>query len=310
VWGCARRLGRPPAAAVAFAGLNPIVLMWGLGGKHTEFLMMALVMTGALLALGRREVLGGATLAAAVAIKATAGLLAPVIALGMPRRTRTLVGLAGGGIALAALSYRFFGPHLPNLRDQGRLVSVYSLPQLLGYAAGRGGADATVRRIAEVVMVAGAGVCAAYAWRTRRWATAAGWAALIAALTTNWLVPWYVIWALPLAALSPSRTLRVATVLVTVWFVLVWSWVAGPWLKSHGYLARSTPVGRANAAFEHSLLKDPRAATMRKRRRSLRRAPILARRHAPPHRLPHGAAHPRVRHVARAARRRTGAHHR
>lgn len=305
-WGCAKKLGKPPAAAVAFVGLNPIVLMWGLGGKHTEFLMMALVMTGSLLALSRREVLGGVSLAAAAAIKVSAGLLAPVIALGMPRTKRALLGLVAGGAGIAALSYLFFGVHLPDLRDQGRLVSVWSLPNLLGFAAGRGGADPAVRRIALIVMVAGTAVCALYAWRTRRWATAAGWAAMVAALTTTWLMPWYVIWALPLVALSSSRTLRAATLLVTVWFVLVWAWVAGPWLKDHGYHPRATPVGHANHVFETSVLKDPGVKPMRRRRAPSARAPMLPRRHAsraplqgpasrpaaPRRRARRGAAHP------------------
>jgi hypothetical protein len=291
-WACARKMARPPAAAVAFVGLNPIVLMWGLGGKHTEFLMMALVMTGCLLAMSRREVLGGVSLAAAAAIKVSAGLLAPVIALGMPRSKRALLGLVAGAAGIAALTYAFFGPHIPDLRDQGRLVSDYSFPNLLGYAAGRGGADPGVRRLANVLMVAGVAVCALYAWRTRRWATAAGWAALVAVVTTTWLVPWYVIWALPLVALSTSRTLRVATLLVTVWFVLIWSWVAGPWLKDHGYRARATAVGKANYRFERSVLKDPSPVKMRKAAPSSGRSPKLPRRHGTLHRLKAPAPRP------------------
>jgi hypothetical protein len=213
-----------------------------------------------------------------------------------------------GGVVLAAVSYGFFGPHLPDLRDQGRLVSVYSVPNLLGYAFGLGGADATVRNLARILMVAGTAVCAVYAWRTRRWATAAGWTGLIAALTTTWLVPWYAMWALPLVALSSSRTLRAATLLVTVWFVLVWAWVAGPWLKTHGYQPHHTAVGVANSRFERSVLKDPRAAKMRRHGRASRTPPIVARRHGSP--LPsRDAAHLRVRPRAHPGRR-AGAHQR
>jgi hypothetical protein len=159
-------------------------------------------------------------------------------------------------------------------------VSVYSVPNLLGYAAGRGGVDATVRDIARGLLIAGTAACALYAWRTRRWATAAGWAALLAALTATWLMPWYVIWALPLVALSSSRTLRAATLLVTVWFVLVWASVAGPWLKAHGYHPRATPVGHANYLFEKSVLKDPPVKRVRKHRARSASAPIVRRRHA------------------------------
>ena len=291
-WACARKLGRPPAAAAAFVGLNPIALVWGLGGMHTEFLMMALVMTGSLLALSRRELLGGVSLMAAAAIKVSAGLLAPVIALGMPRTKRALLGLVAGGAAMAVLASLFFGAHLPDLHDQGRLVSVYSIPNLLGFAAGRGGADATVRRLARVLMLTGTALCALCAWRTRRWASAAGAAALVAALTTTWLVPWYLIWALPLVALSSSRMLRAATLLVTVWFVLVSAWVAGPWLKDHGFHPRATPVGRANYRFELSVRQDPPVRPMKRHRAPSAGAPILPRRHASQAPLQGSAARP------------------
>ena len=37
VWKCARLLGRDPVAAIVLVGLNPIVLVWGLGGTTTTF---------------------------------------------------------------------------------------------------------------------------------------------------------------------------------------------------------------------------------------------------------------------------------
>src|SRR5207247_2499687 len=46
VWKCAQRLGRPPAQAVAFVGLNPLFFVYGLGGEHNDVFMMLLVLTG------------------------------------------------------------------------------------------------------------------------------------------------------------------------------------------------------------------------------------------------------------------------
>jgi len=40
VYRCAMLLGRNAVAAVAIVGMNPIVLVWGLGGDHNDFLMM------------------------------------------------------------------------------------------------------------------------------------------------------------------------------------------------------------------------------------------------------------------------------
>src|SRR6476469_5175000 len=46
VWKCARLLGRDPVAAIVLVGLNPIVLVWGLGGDHNDFLMMFFIVLG------------------------------------------------------------------------------------------------------------------------------------------------------------------------------------------------------------------------------------------------------------------------
>ncbi len=53
VWKCARLLGRDPVAAIVLVGLNPIVLVWGLGGDHNDFLMVLLIMLGFFLLLLR-----------------------------------------------------------------------------------------------------------------------------------------------------------------------------------------------------------------------------------------------------------------
>jgi hypothetical protein len=46
VWKCARILGRDPIAAIVLVGLNPIVLVWGLGGDHNDFLMVFCIVLG------------------------------------------------------------------------------------------------------------------------------------------------------------------------------------------------------------------------------------------------------------------------
>jgi hypothetical protein len=255
VWACARRLGRPPAAAVAFVGLNPIVLVYVLGGKHNDVLMMGCLMAGGLLILTGREARGGAALAAAVAIKASAGLLAPVVALGAASRRRAVAGAVACAAVLGAATFLAFGPHLPNVGDQARLVNPFSIPNLLGYAAGHGGADASVRRIATLAGLAGGAICAAVAWRTRRWETAGGWAGLIALASVSWLSAWYVLWVLPFAALSRSRVLRTATLAAAAALVLVRTATVAALLHHFGVDLRGTAVARANYRFERSLLR-------------------------------------------------------
>ena len=67
-------------------------------------------------------------------------------------------------------------------------------------------------------------------WRARRrtrqeanreWVTGAGWATLGLLAASAWLVPWYAIWVLPLAAVSGNRRLRAATLLFCAYAVLI-----------------------------------------------------------------------------------------
>jgi alpha-1,6-mannosyltransferase len=231
-------------------------LYWELGGKHNDLLMMLALMGGGLLLLTRREGWGGAALATAVAIKASAGLLLPVMLLGAPRRLRTTAGAAAGAIVLGAATLLAFGPHLPDIADQSKLVNPWSIPNVLGYIAGHGGADAAVRQVATLAGIAAAAICAVVAWRTRRWVTPTGWAALAGVASLSWATPWYILWALPFAALSASRTLRIVTVVIASYFLLIHAVPAARWFHHLGIHLFDTPTARANHRFERSLLAD------------------------------------------------------
>jgi hypothetical protein len=47
------------------------------------------------------------------------------------------------------------------------------------------------------------------------WIRASGWAALGLLLASAWLLPWYLIWALPFAALSRDRLLIASVLALT-----------------------------------------------------------------------------------------------
>src|SRR5439155_21586487 len=51
IWRCAELLGRDPLAAIVLVGLNPVVLVWGLGGDHNDFLMLFFIVLALLLLL-------------------------------------------------------------------------------------------------------------------------------------------------------------------------------------------------------------------------------------------------------------------
>ena len=59
-------------------------------------------------------------------------------------------------------------------------------------------------------------------WRGRIGAVdAAAWATLAILLASAWLVPWYILWLLPLAALSRDRRLWIATLALTAWMLAI-----------------------------------------------------------------------------------------
>jgi len=226
VWRAARALGRDPVPAALFVGLNPLLLVWGVGGGHND-LSMTLLASGAIALLAsRRDALGGATLAAATAIKASAGLLLPLLALGAHRRGRALAGLLAGGTAALLVALAVVGPavaELPNeLARQAELVSVYGPAQLAGQALGLGGATPGVRLAGTLTTAAALVLLCVRVGRGGDPLAAAGWAVLVALVTTAWLMPWYVVWVLPLAALaSPGRALRGATLALCVFIVAI-----------------------------------------------------------------------------------------
>jgi alpha-1,6-mannosyltransferase len=251
----ARRLGRDPATAVAFVALNPLVLVYGVEGLHNDVFVLVLLLGGALLALNRRELLAGSTWGAAAAVKLSAGLALPILLAGAHRRLRTVAGLALAGVATLALVRLAFGGHLPNDGVQARLVATLSPANLLGIAIGRGGLDAFLRRDLEIVLLLGtAGLCA-WTWRSREWTTAAAWAGALLILTLGWVMPWYVLWVLPFAALSRRAAPRAAAIVLTVALFAMWAPAGVTTLHHLGWHGPHSPTAHANTVYMHRLLR-------------------------------------------------------
>jgi hypothetical protein len=252
-WSCAKALGRDPRAVVAFVALNPIYLIWALGGFHNDFFMLDAELAAVALLLHRRDRGAGVALAVAIAIKFTAVLLAPFLLLAMPnarRRLSFLLGCALAAIPLVAMSLALFGSSLPNLSTQSTLLTAYSVPNLVGDAIGAGGGATWLLHLADAGVVL---VVLALLVRGREWLSSAGWATLALLVSLAWLVPWYVLWLLPLAALGRSSRLRAAALVMTVF--LVASFV--PWTKlelnQHGVDTLSGPAGAASFSRQVAL---------------------------------------------------------
>jgi hypothetical protein len=250
----ARRAGRDPATAVAFVMLNPLVLVYGVGGVHNDFFVIALLLGGMVLAQSRGAMLGGGAWAGAAAIKLSAGLAVPFLLVGAARRARAAAGVAMGALAVAILVVVAFDGHLPNDGQQSRLVVALSPANLLGFALGRGGLDPALRHALLVALALGTVLLAAWTWRTREWATGAAWSAALLLLTLGWVMPWYVLWVLPFAALARGPAPRAAAIALTAYLLLVWAPATTPALHQLGIHPTATPTGRANDRFLHSLL--------------------------------------------------------
>jgi hypothetical protein len=319
VWKCARLLGRDPIAAIVLVGLNPIVLVWGLGGDHNDFLMVFCIMLGFYLLLrsgawvagnqqveadrraaadgeldghamgsqpamttapsgGRAEdpagwrgsvrgwlwpleplLLGaGMAFVAAAAIKASGAILIPVVLAALLRSPRRVVqivlGMAVAGVAVAAASLIAFGLHVPDLSTQSRLVTDVSVPNLLGLALGNGGETETLRAVLSGVLILAVVVCCVLAWRRRDAITASGWVTIALLVTLGWVLPWYVLWVLPLAALSSSRRLRTTALVLGVYLIIAWAPASGILWDKIGFHPEKTSLGRLHQRYVKELL--------------------------------------------------------
>jgi hypothetical protein len=340
VWKCARLLGREPIAAIVLVGLNPIVLVWGLGGDHNDFLMVFFIMLGfylllvgaasrrsgalvdarrmdgrdlqgkvqiptgvpgktgvgpglrvphaaatvavegagdrslpararaCLLPLWAAEIGAGAAFVTAMAIKASAGILLPVVLAGLLRAPRRLVqvvlGVGAAGIVIGVFSLIAFGPHIPDLSTQSWLVTDVSVPNLLGLALGYGGETETLRLVLSGVLAGSVLLCCVLAWRGSRTGsagggadrslTASGWANVALLVTLSWVLPWYVLWVLPLAALSCSRRLRTTALLLGVYLLLAWAPASGFLWSAIGFHPEKTSLGRLHQRYVKELL--------------------------------------------------------
>ncbi len=300
-------------------GLNPIVLVWGLGGDHNDFLMMFFIVLGFYLLLRARaaaqaaragtdagasagadaaagerrvrleeltslrrvraalwppaplELGAGAALVTAVGIKASAAVLVPVVLAGLAahatsaraaRARHDRRGRRGGGREPAGVR-----PAHPRPEHPGELVTSESVPNLIGLAAGAGGETAGLRTaLSGVLILLVLGCCWVALGSGKRWSApgeaggagraiaASGWASVALLVTLSWVLPWYVLWVLPLAALAGSRRLRTTALVLGVYLIVAWSPASGLLWNAIGFYPEKTPLGRLHQRSVKELL--------------------------------------------------------
>jgi Glycosyltransferase family 87 len=207
VW-LAAQVAPRPALAAAFIGWNPLLAIHFAGGGHNDAWMMALVLAAiALAATGRRQ-LAGAAWALSIAVKWVAIVFLPLRALEARHDRRRVghLGFAAAAVVIATLATGRYGtswldalgPVAHNLREGAR----YSIPSRMEFFG--------LPHSVAVGLFAGLfGI--AYLWLMREaWRGRArlGLAAGLLVVAAPWLVPWYAVWSVPLAAIEEDRTAR------------------------------------------------------------------------------------------------------
>jgi hypothetical protein len=223
-------------------GLNPVLLELAVGGAHNDTLLLLTLAAALVLTAGASPRFRGAAaaLVAGVGIKVTAGLALPFLVLGAggtntKERLRVAVSAGLSLALLAAVGLIGFGSHalgfLSAVSEQQQMVATHSVPAETARLVGLHGTPSWWRHC----FVAAFLVVLIYAlWRTLRgadWRVAAGWTTLALLLSTAWLLPWYAIWPLPLAAVSGDRRLRTATLVLCAYALLIHLPLGNGWLS-------------------------------------------------------------------------------
>jgi Glycosyltransferase family 87 len=224
--------GIDPLRAAAFVALNPLVLVHVVGGAHNDGLTMLLAMLAVAAVLSAREAAGGAALTAAIATKAAAAFIAPFALLGsrptglnrsyMDRNRpagRFLLGASVAAALVALAAWLAFGwDWLGGFGLAGENQSRTSYMSIPITAARLTGLEPDAVRLAAAILFAAAiAYLLVWTWRGGDWVRAAAWAALTLLLASAWLLPWYLIWVLPLAAISRDRALQLLTLALTAY---------------------------------------------------------------------------------------------
>jgi hypothetical protein len=204
--GLATLVARERSFACAFVGWNPLLALHFAGGGHNDAWLAALVLAALACAARGHRYWAGASWAAAVLVKWVALAFLPLRALearAQGRRVGHLGFAAAFAVVVAAASAQFgwrwlgaFGPLARNANQETHFAIPHRL-ETLGVPHG-----------AALGLLIGA-FAVAYVWLLREaWRGRArlGLAAGFVLLATPYLAAWYVVWAVPLAAVENDRS--------------------------------------------------------------------------------------------------------
>lgn len=239
--------------ALAWLGLNPLVVVSVVNGGHNDALAGLGVLAGVVLAGRGRDLGAGACLGLAGLVKLTALLPGAGVTAWVWRRRGPLAGVAAGGAAAAVTAVGYLlagGPAvLRPLRAAGRIMSTGGVwneyrrrlaDALVAAGVPPGPADAAAREQAAawaaVAVVLLAGLLVAARLRDRSPGPAAGAAGLAYLLAGSSVAPWHAAWTLP--ALAADHGSAEAWATATQGWALLFSAL---WLRAIGGASRWMP---------------------------------------------------------------------
>jgi len=171
----------------------------------------------------RREAWAAAAIVAGALVKATVAAILPFMILGR-RRLPAVVGAAvavAGGLLIAFIAFGVHGVDIVSALDRdSAYVSTDSFATELAHLLGKPGVYPVDHTILKGLLVLIGVYLLWRTWRGYDWVAASGWALLAITVTTTWLLAWYLIWPLPIAASSRDRRLLWAVLAIQGLFVL------------------------------------------------------------------------------------------
>lgn len=237
VRGIAGRVGAGRARAIALLGLSPATLIHVVAGAHNEALVMLIVFGGIYLALSRedasREAAGGFVSSLAIGVKASAAVPLVFMLAGARRKLAMFLGMLAAGVLAILTAFAGFGSDalggLNLISSNQDRSSRWSIPHKLvdGLAQVFSDLDrAAAMDAMRLIFVLLLGALVIYllirSWREpETWLANAGWATLGVLIATAWLVPWYLLWLLPFAAVSRDTRLQVASVVFCAYTLVI-----------------------------------------------------------------------------------------
>lgn len=217
------RVARRPALATVVVGWSPLLAIQAGGAGHNDAWIAALAVGAIVLARARRPILAGVAWAIAALVKWVPLLLVPSIAIAALARVRAnreelravvhaIAGFAlaaGVGIAIACARYgdtwlEAFAPLLRNAQNP----TGYSLTVRLGLL----GVPDLLAKLLPYLALATAGLVVlrdALRGRTR-----SGLAIIAIVACSPLIAPWYLLWAVPLAATDEEDAVPLAIAVV------------------------------------------------------------------------------------------------